>query len=104
MSDETFDSDDKASRYNNGKPQYSLINLECLEPMVRVLEFGAQKYSRNNWLKGMEQTQILNSMLRHISKLLNGELIDEESGLSHIGHIQANALFLANKNNTEDLS
>lgn len=94
---------DKALRYNTGKSQYSLLALDCLEPCVRVLEFGAKKYARNNWRKGMPQTQILDSLMRHITALLSGELIDPESGLPHIGHIQCNAMFLANPNNVQDL-
>ncbi len=92
-----------ALRYNKGKPQYSLLDLECLEGCVRVLEFGAKKYSRDNWKKGLPTTQIIDSLLRHLGAVLRGELIDPESGLSHIGHIQCNALFLGNKNNTMDV-
>lgn len=94
-------SDDQADRKNVGKPQYSLIDYQCLEPMVRVLEFGALKYSRNNWKKGMPISTILDSLIRHVTALNNGEFIDPESGLSHIGHIQCNAMFLANPNNIQ---
>ncbi len=93
----------KADRYNKGKPQYSLLDLDCLEPCVRVLEFGAKKYARNNWKKGLPTTQIIDSLLRHLGALLRGELIDPESALPHIGHIQCNALFLGNKNNEFDI-
>lgn len=89
-----------ALRYNQGKPQYSLLDLKSLEPCVRVLEFGANKYARDNWKKGMPREQIIDSMMRHLAALIDGEEIDPESGLSHIGHIQCNALFLGNKNNT----
>jgi hypothetical protein len=33
-------------------------------------------------------------MLRHIFAYLNNEDVDKESGISHIGHIQCNAMFL----------
>ncbi len=92
-----------ADRHNQGKPQYSLISLACLEPMVRGLEYGEKKYSRNNWKKGMPQSQILNSTLRHISEMLEGRMIDEESGLPHIALIQCNGMFLGNPNNIQDL-
>jgi hypothetical protein len=85
---------DKALRYNEGKPRYSLIDFKTLEPMVRVLEFGEQKYSRDNWKKGLDTNEILDSMLRHITALQSGELIDAESGQSHAGHIMCNAMFL----------
>jgi hypothetical protein len=93
----------KADRYNKDKPKLSLIGLDCLEPCARVLEFGAKKYSRDNWRKGLPVTEIIDSLLRHLSALQRGELIDPESGEGHIGHIQCNALFLGNKANTWDI-
>lgn len=92
----------QALRFNAGKAQYSMISLEAFEPMIRVLEFGAQKYARNNWKKGLKKSQILDSMLRHLKAMLEGEEIDPESGLAHIGHIQCNAMFLGHKSVIED--
>jgi Domain of unknown function (DUF5664) len=82
-----------ADRRNEGKSKWSLVNFKALEPMVRVLEFGCQKYSRDNWKKGLDKTEILESMQRHLAALIDGELIDGESGVSHMGHIQCNAMF-----------
>jgi len=95
---------EKAERFNQGKPQYSLIDLQSLEPMARTLEFGAKKYARDNWKKGMPISEILNSMMRHIAAIQSGEMIDPESGLPHIGHIQCNALFLGGPNNINDIN
>ena len=92
---------DTALRYNDGKPRYSLIDIQSFEPMVRVLEYGIEKYStaecsgRDNWKKGLPVTEILDSALRHIDAILRGEDIDAESGLPHIGHLQCNIMFLA---------
>jgi len=94
----------QAMRANNGKAQYSMLDLGCLKPCVEVLEYGANKYARNNWKKGMPISSILDSLMRHISDLQTGKSVDDESGLSIIGHIQCNALFLANPNNTDDMS
>lgn len=97
------DGEPKGSRFNSNKPKYSILSLKELEQGVRVLEFGAEKYARDNWKKGLKFSEILDSMMRHISALQSGEYYDLESGLSHIGHIQANALFLGGKNNEIDL-
>ena len=94
----------QALRYNSGKPQLSMVDLKCLEPCARVLEYGAKKYARDNWKKGMDVSKIVDSLLRHIGDLQAGKTIDEESGQLIIGHIQCNALFLGNPNNTDDLS
>ncbi len=93
----------QALRYNTGKPQYSQIDMQCLEPMVRVLEYGMKKYARNNWKKGFPETQLIDCLLRHVAAYLAGEETDPESGVSHVGHIQANAMFLGLKNNTKDI-
>ena len=84
---------DKALRYNEGKPKWSLVHYESLIPMIRVLEFGALKYAPRNWMKPMNETEILESMQRHLAALMDGEEFDQESGISHMGHIQANAMF-----------
>jgi hypothetical protein len=87
-------SKDQAERYNEGKPKMSFLDLSSFEDTVRVLEFGANKYSRNNWKKGLPTSEILDSMMRHISALQRGEYLDPESGLPHHGHIGCNAMFL----------
>lgn len=94
---------DLAERKNSNKPKMSLIDLKCFEDLARVLEFGSKKYSVDNWKKGLVMTEVLDSMLRHIAELRAGEYYDKESGLSHIGHIQANAMFLACGNNIVDI-
>lgn len=82
-------------RYNNGKLQWGLVDFTALEDMVKVLEFGANKYAPHNWKKGMSHTQITESLMRHLFAYLDGEDIDQESGISHAGHILCNAMFLA---------
>lgn len=85
---------EKANRHNTGKIQWSLVDFKSLENMVKVLEFGAKKYSADNWKKGLYTKEIIESLLRHVFCLMSGEYDDKESGLSHTGHILANAMFL----------
>ena len=83
------------SRYNTGKPKWGLVPQSALIPMVRVLEYGATKYAPRNWQKGLSITEICESLKRHLDAFMEGEDSDPESTLSHIGHIQCNALFLS---------
>lgn len=82
-------------RFNDGKLEWALVDFKALEPMVKVLEFGAKKYDAHNWKKGLPITKICESMLRHTFALLNGEDVDPESGIEHTGHILCNAMFLS---------
>ena len=85
-----------ADRFNKGKRNWGLVDFKSLEPMVEVLEFGAKKYSDHNWRKGLPHVGVAESLMRHLFAWLEGEDNDPESGLSHIGHIQCNAMFLSN--------
>lgn len=89
---------EKADRFNEGKLQWSLVDFDSFEDMVRVLEYGTKKYSKDNWKTGLKTTEIVESLLRHLFSYLRGEDIDEESKLSHIGHIQCNTMFLSYMN------
>lgn len=111
-------------RYNIGKPKWSLMHYKSMEPMIRVLEYGAHKYTlyededgniikgsevtqqevidrklkvhltgKENWKKPLDLVEIMESMQRHVAAIMDGEEFDSESGISHMGHIQCNAMF-----------
>lgn len=83
----------KSDRFNVGKLKWSLVHFASIAPMVTVLMFGANKYSADNWKKGLDLKEILESMQRHLAALFDGEVVDPESGELHIGHIMCNAMF-----------
>lgn len=85
----------RGSRDNNGKPKWALVDFNALLPLVAALEYGMGKYGRDNWTLGLDRLEIIESMLRHVFALLRGENIDSESGVKHIGHVMANAMFLS---------
>ena len=84
-------------RYNKDKPELSMV-LEArraLEGCANVLAFGKKKYSRKNWLKGLGQVGIVDSLMRHLTAYMDNEDIDKETQLAHVDHILCNALFLS---------
>lgn len=87
----------EAVKADTGKPDWTLVPFEALEGMVKVLEFGANKYSRNNWMTngGFSYRRVLTACFRHLFAWMRGEDKDPESGLNHIWHAQCNLLFLA---------
>ena len=83
---------DLALRYNEGKPMWHLVHFPSLVPLVRVLEYGANKYAPNNWKKGAPREQYLDCAMRHLAELMEGKEMDEESKQHHMGHVMANAM------------
>jgi len=68
---------------------------------VLAFKYGEDKYTTWDWLKGMPWSVPLASGIRHAKAvLLDGEEIDGESGLPHIGHFVCNMVMLATFYNT----
>lgn len=84
---------EKSDRFNKDKPRWSLLHFKSLEPLIRVLEFGAKKYSSNNWMIGLDLKEIQDSMQRHLAAIMDEENRDHESGELHIAHVMCNAMF-----------
>lgn len=85
----------RGERYNEKKPLMSLASPLASEGIASILTFGAKKYDKHNWMKGLPYTEVVDSLLRHVSAFLRGEDTDPESGLLHVDHIQCNAMFLS---------
>lgn len=86
-----------ANRYNDGKVDftYVLSAPKSLEGLARVYEFGAKKYARDNWKRGLSYMTLIASLMRHLLKFISGENLDEESKLPHVSHILWNAQILS---------
>lgn len=81
------------NRFNQGKLQWHLVDFRALEPMVKVLMYGANKYAPDQWKNGLSLKDTLDSLHRHTFALQHGETVDPESGEPHIGHALCNLLF-----------
>lgn len=86
---------EQAIRKDAGKSRIDLIDWEFVNLTADVLAFGAIKYAPNGWRKGMAITRCLGSMFRHMIAFAMGQDNDPESGLSHLGHIGCNLMFIA---------
>lgn len=76
------------------KIRVELLEPSWLEEVGRVLTFGANKYTDNNWRGGMPYTRLLGALLRHTFAIMRGEDYDPESGLTHVGHASCCLMFL----------
>lgn len=70
----------KALRYNSGKPQlsYMLDAPLAMEGLARRFELGAKKYYRDNWKLGLNDTEVIDCLMRHLMAYANGEVVCEE--------------------------
>ena len=91
-----------ATRYNNGKLELSLLSFKDLKPLVQVMMYGCQKYTRDNWKLGFERNVLIDSMLRHAIELQNGERIDPENNIHHVGGVMFNAMVLHYQDRKEE--
>jgi hypothetical protein len=80
-------------KFDSEKLDWTLMPWKELEQTLEVLEFGAKKYSRDNW-KHVEPARYEKAAMRHLISYVTGEKIDPESGKSHLAHLICNALFL----------
>ena len=75
-------------KFDGGKRDFTLLPWAGVEEIVKVLEFGAQKYDRDNW-KHVDDAQhrYTKAAFRHLIAYDKGEINDPESGLPHLAHL-----------------
>lgn len=81
-------------KHDQDKPMMALLTPEFLEETAKVLTFGAAKYEKYNWAKGMSWSRPFGALMRHAWAWWGGEDKDPETGLSHLAHCACNLLFL----------
>lgn len=82
-------------KFDGDKPDYTLVPWDALEEIVKVLDFGAKKYERDNWQHvDSASNRYLAAAFRHLAAVNQGEQMDPESGLSHLAHAGCCVLFL----------
>lgn len=82
-------------KHDDGKPDWTLLPLDQLEGVVKVLMFGAKKYKRDNWQKVEEgDYRYMAAAMRHLTSVwVDFESEDSESLELHIDHAICNLIF-----------
>jgi len=70
-----------------------LVDTPYIWGTADVLTYGANKYTSNNWRKGIPESEIVGALMRHMLKFRQGELVDPETGLDHRYHMSCNNMF-----------
>lgn len=76
-----------------GKDRWDLLPLGPITELVKVLTFGASKYSPNSW-RGVEPDRYYAAAMRHLVAWRGGEERDPESGLPHLAHALCSLVFV----------
>lgn len=87
-------SQENGIKHDSGKADLSILSNAALCEIAKAFEFGAKKYGRYNYLKGMEWTRIASALCRHTYAWIWGEDRDKESGLHHLAHSGACVVML----------
>lgn len=79
-------------KYSEGQKK---LDYTCTPPvaeavMAAAFVHGAGKYGRLNWRDtGVDERTYVAAIRRHLTAYVDGEPMDRESGVSHLGHIMA---------------
>jgi hypothetical protein len=86
---------DVGTKLDATKPRWSLLPSGTIIQVIAVLEYGATKYSKNNWCQVPDaKTRYYDAAMRHLDAWHRGEVNDEESGLHHLAHACCCVLFI----------
>lgn len=77
-------------KHDNGKPKVSLVSKEFIYGTAKALEYGANKYGKNNYKLGMDWSRVIDAEKRHMLDFAAGVDIDDESKLNHLYLAAAN--------------
>lgn len=94
MSKDEQQNEQMGLRFNKGKLRHSLLPVEPINDLIRVLMYGSNKYDDYNWRKGLKWTDVYDCAMRHSKKFMAGRDLDDESGLYHAAHAAINWLFI----------
>jgi hypothetical protein len=85
---------DEGKKFDNGKPNLSLLPSKAIFEIGRVLSYGEHKYGAHNWRKGIKFSRNIAAALRHIFAYLANEDTDKESGCHHLAHACVDLMFV----------
>lgn len=71
------------TRADAGKSGVDMIPAEVLVELGNLYTYGAKKYTRDNWRRGMNYSRMYASLMRHLLAFWSGEAMDAE-GFHHL--------------------
>ena len=89
VSNETNDENPK-DKVGKAKPSMHFVPMIARLQEAIVMALGAKKYGPYNWReKKVLASVYADAIDRHMAQWMDGEDMDEESGVSHLAHVRA---------------
>lgn len=77
------------------KPPLSVLPAPAMYVAALALLDGACKYRRHNWrIAGVRSSVYYDAAMRHLTRWWEGETVDPDSGIPHLGHAMACLIIL----------
>lgn len=74
-------------KYDADKPRWDLVPLLAHAEFIRVITFGAKKYSPNGWREVIGwRWRYTRAGLGHVLSYMMGKRSDDETGYHHLAH------------------
>lgn len=80
-------------KFDTGKPRFDLIDPEWELEVVKGLTHGATLHGDHNWQQ-VAAKRFHAALRRHLNAHMRGEVIDKDTGLSHLALASCNLMFL----------
>jgi hypothetical protein len=81
------------SKHDKGKYRPTLVYTSLIKAISSVREYGITKYgSPTDWMS-TDSIKHFDAAIRHILAHVDGEMVDKESGLTHLAHAASNIMF-----------
>ena len=82
-------------KFDKAKARPSLVPPVAMQHVIDAFEYGARKYSPDNWKLVIDaEVRYLDALMRHVEGYRLGEYYAKDSLLPHLAHVVANALIL----------
>ena len=84
----------KFIKHDQEKIDPTLVQSDFIMDTAQILEFGAKKYGRENWMLCDDVNRYRAAAMRHLLAYNSGEKCDPETGKSHLAHVACCIMFV----------
>ena len=86
----------EGKKFDQNKLPLELIDWTHITEIAEILQLGKEKYGPNNWKQlANPEDRYFAAAMRHLILWRQGEMVDAESGKSHMAHAACNLMFLS---------